>query len=197
LCTICKSSVDTGFAKQMIPVLLILRYNGSLVTWAVVSLTAAKFKPLAFSVSGFALSYDANMVILIILYDLFLLPAQFCCMIIYIRKVESHVQIADRCAPWKIYNGAENRVLHSLQFKEVGVCRSVSLLLCLFSNKPSIVARVIVAAGTPLESRCLAMVGCLGCCRSMFIEPLSSSGRLLWFCYPGFQQTCHSMFRIR
>jgi hypothetical protein len=35
------------------PILHILRYNGSLVTWMVVSLTTAKFKPLIFSVSGF------------------------------------------------------------------------------------------------------------------------------------------------
>jgi hypothetical protein len=48
---------------------LILCYNGSLVTWTVVSLTTAKFKPLIFSVFGFALSYTANMFILVILYD--------------------------------------------------------------------------------------------------------------------------------
>jgi hypothetical protein len=42
-------------------ILLILCYNGSLVTWTVVMLTAAKFKPLIFS--GFALSYAANMFI--------------------------------------------------------------------------------------------------------------------------------------
>jgi hypothetical protein len=27
---------------------------------------------------------------------------------------------------------------------------------------------------------------------SMFTEPMPSIGRLFWFCYPGFQQTCHS-----
>jgi hypothetical protein len=42
-------------------------HNGSVVTWTVVSLTAAKFKPLVFSVSGSVLSYTANMVILMIL----------------------------------------------------------------------------------------------------------------------------------
>jgi hypothetical protein len=31
-------------------------------------------------------------------------------------KVEIHVQIAEGCAPWKISNGAENLVLHALQF---------------------------------------------------------------------------------
>jgi hypothetical protein len=49
LCT--KSSVSPGFAKQIMPVLRILCYNGSLVTWTVVSLTAAKFKPLIQNVS--------------------------------------------------------------------------------------------------------------------------------------------------
>jgi hypothetical protein len=51
------SSVSTGFAERMRPILLILRYNGSLVTWTVLSLTTAKFKPLIFSMSGFTLSY--------------------------------------------------------------------------------------------------------------------------------------------
>jgi hypothetical protein len=72
-----KSSVSPGFSKQIIPVLRILCYNGSLVTWFVVSLTTAKFKPLILSVYGFALSYTANMCILKILYDFCLLPTQF------------------------------------------------------------------------------------------------------------------------
>jgi hypothetical protein len=33
------------------------------------------------------------------------------------RKFESHVQIANWCAPWKISNGAENFVLQALQFQ--------------------------------------------------------------------------------
>jgi hypothetical protein len=37
-----------------------------------------------------------------ILYGLCFLPAQFCCIIVPIWKVESHVQIADMCALWKI-----------------------------------------------------------------------------------------------
>jgi hypothetical protein len=46
------SSVGPGFAKQIMPILRILCYNGNLVTWTVVSLITAKFKPLFF----FALS---------------------------------------------------------------------------------------------------------------------------------------------
>jgi hypothetical protein len=60
-CTIYKSSVSTGFAKQILCILRILCYNSSLVTWMIVSLNAAKFKTLVFSVYG--LSYAANMFI--------------------------------------------------------------------------------------------------------------------------------------
>jgi hypothetical protein len=91
--------------------LRILCYNGSLLIWTVVSLTTAKFMPFMFSVSGFALSYTTNIFFLMNLYDFCLLPAQFCYIIVYIRKVGNRVQIANRYAPWKISNGEENLVL--------------------------------------------------------------------------------------
>jgi hypothetical protein len=81
---------------------------------AVIS-SAAKFKPLLFSVSGLPLSYTANTFILTILYDFCLLPAQFCHIVAYMRKVENSVQTADRFAPSKIFSGAENFVLQTLQ----------------------------------------------------------------------------------
>jgi hypothetical protein len=77
LCPIYKSSVSPGFAKQIMSILLILCYNVSIVTLMVLSLTTAKFKLLEFSISGFALSFAANMFILMILYDFCLLPVQF------------------------------------------------------------------------------------------------------------------------
>jgi hypothetical protein len=40
-----------------------LRYHGCLHTWTVVHMSIAKFKPLIFSVSGFALSNVANIFI--------------------------------------------------------------------------------------------------------------------------------------
>jgi hypothetical protein len=40
--------------------IVILCYNGSLVSWMVVNLTATRFKPLIFSMSGFALSCAAK-----------------------------------------------------------------------------------------------------------------------------------------
>jgi hypothetical protein len=70
-------------------------------------LTKAKFS-LIFSMSAVALSHIANMFILMILHDSCLLPAQLGHIIIYIYKVESHMQIMDRCAPWKISNDTEN-----------------------------------------------------------------------------------------
>jgi hypothetical protein len=106
-----KSFVNTGFAKQIMAVLRILLYNGSLVTWTVVSSTTANFSTLIFSMSGFAFSYTANMFILMILYNFCLSPAQFCNIIVYIWKVKSCLQIADQCAPWKISTGAHNLVL--------------------------------------------------------------------------------------
>jgi hypothetical protein len=69
-----------------------------------------------FSMSNFVLSYATNMSILMILYDIRLLPAQFCYVMVYMRKVESRVQIADRCAPWKISNNGQNLVLQARQF---------------------------------------------------------------------------------
>jgi hypothetical protein len=48
-CTVYKFFVSPGFAKQIMSILLILRYNGSLITWTVISLTIAKFNPLIFS----------------------------------------------------------------------------------------------------------------------------------------------------
>jgi hypothetical protein len=54
-----------------------LHNNDSLVTWTVIHMTAAKFKPLIYSVSGFALSNAANSFIFMILDDFCLLPAWF------------------------------------------------------------------------------------------------------------------------
>jgi hypothetical protein len=115
-CALRKFCVSSGFAKQIISILLILSYNGSLV-----SLTAAKFNPLIFSLSGFAFSYDANMFILMILYDFCLLPAQFLYIVVNTWEVESRVEIADRCAHWKISNGAENLTLQRLKCLELGM----------------------------------------------------------------------------
>jgi hypothetical protein len=51
---------------------------------------------------------------LMILYDFCLLPAQFCCIIVYMWEAESCVQIEDRCAPWKISNGMQDLVMQAL-----------------------------------------------------------------------------------
>jgi hypothetical protein len=76
MCTynIYKVSVSPGSVQQIMPSSS-LRYNGSLATRTVVCLTAAKIKPLLFSVSGFTLSNIADICIFMILYDFYLLPA--------------------------------------------------------------------------------------------------------------------------
>jgi hypothetical protein len=59
-------------------------------------MTAAKFKPLIFSVWGLALSNVTNIFIFMILDDFCLLPACFRYEIINVRNLESHMQQADR-----------------------------------------------------------------------------------------------------
>jgi hypothetical protein len=61
------------------PVTSSLHYNDSLDTWTVIHMTAAKFKVLIFSVSGFALSDVANIFILMILDDLMILLCNHKC----------------------------------------------------------------------------------------------------------------------
>jgi hypothetical protein len=94
-----------------------LHYSDTLVIWTVIHMTAAKFQPIIFSVSGFALSNVANIFILMILDDFCLLPALFCYIIINVRYIKSHMHIANRCVPRKIANGTENLILQSLQFQ--------------------------------------------------------------------------------
>jgi hypothetical protein len=50
-----------------------LHYNDSLDTWTVIHMTAAKFKQLIFSVSSYAMSNVANILIFMILDDFCLL----------------------------------------------------------------------------------------------------------------------------
>jgi hypothetical protein len=67
-------------------------------------LITAKFKPLIFSVWLRLVLYYEH----VHSHDfvsLLLVAAQFCYVIVYIRKVQSRVQIADRCAPWNISSG--------------------------------------------------------------------------------------------
>jgi hypothetical protein len=71
-------------------------------------------------VSGFALSYAANIIILMILYGLWLLPAHFY-IHLYVWKVENGVQIADRYSYWQISNDAE---IFLLQVSQVFAAKS-------------------------------------------------------------------------
>jgi len=78
-------------------------FNDTLVTWTVISLTAAKFKPRVLPVHGFDLSYVANSCISVILDDYCLLPAQLCNKNTEVRNVESHVLFTGRCGKGKIF----------------------------------------------------------------------------------------------
>jgi hypothetical protein len=93
------------------------RYHGSSDTWTVVHMTAAKFKSLIFSVSGFALSNIENIFIIMTLDDVCLLPACFCYVIVNVRNLESHMQISDWRAPQEFANCAENLILKALQLQ--------------------------------------------------------------------------------
>jgi hypothetical protein len=42
--------------------------------------------------------------------------AELCYVIVNVRNMDSHMRIADQCAPRQIANGAENLVLQALQF---------------------------------------------------------------------------------
>lgn len=74
----------------------------------VVSQTAAKIKPLIFSLSGFALSYDSNICIFIILYTFRLVPAQSCDKITNTLYTATHTQTDNRCRPPDTDNSAQN-----------------------------------------------------------------------------------------
>jgi hypothetical protein len=150
-CTIYKSSVSPGIAKQIMPIMRIFFYNGILVTWTVVSLTIAKFKPLLFSMSGFALSYTATMFILTILYDFCLSLAQFRYIIVYIRKVGSRMQIALDCngsCP-SLYNLGTDRTENTASSSSYVVAwRCVGRIDNTASNSSSVVACMSVATVT-------------------------------------------------
>jgi hypothetical protein len=70
-----RASVSPGSVQQIMPISSSFRYNSSLVIRTVICLTAAKFKPLIFSMAGFALSNIANMFVAMIYNDFCLLPA--------------------------------------------------------------------------------------------------------------------------
>jgi hypothetical protein len=51
-----------------------------------------------------------------------LLPAQFCDEIVHVRNFESQMQIAGRCAPWKVASGvAKNVVLQGIRAIKISV----------------------------------------------------------------------------
>jgi hypothetical protein len=81
-----KASFSPGSVQQIMPYLSSSGYGGNLVTFNGLRLTAAKFKPRILPVPLFALSNIADMCIFITLNDLGLLPAQFGCLIVHVKR---------------------------------------------------------------------------------------------------------------
>ena len=71
----------------------------------------ATFKLLTFPVLGSALAIVENSVTLMISYEFCLLSAYFCNTVFLVGDFESHVQFSGRCAPWRVANREENRIL--------------------------------------------------------------------------------------
>jgi len=61
---------------------------GSLDTWTIVRLTATNFEPFTYSVLGFAFAYVSNIHIIMVLYDICLLPVYFCHIIVNVWNSE-------------------------------------------------------------------------------------------------------------
>jgi hypothetical protein len=85
--------------------------------WLLLVLRGERYKsePLACSVSGFSSFCVANVFVLVILLS------GSCCLhsfviYSYMRNFESRVRIGGRCGNWGALSGAENLVLHMLQF---------------------------------------------------------------------------------
>jgi hypothetical protein len=94
-------SVQVQYSRKC-PIISSSCYNSSLFTWTVVYLTAAKFKPLIFTVSGFALSNVANICIFMILYDFCLLTGLEAEAEAYCREPAGTLKpgIGSRWDPW-------------------------------------------------------------------------------------------------
>jgi hypothetical protein len=106
LCTIYTNPLSVqGLQRRSCPNSCSPCYNGSLVTWKVVTSTTGKFKPLIFSVSGFALSYAAN-----ISFSLFWMTSACC--------LHNFVMLGTSCATpgpvcnLEIYHGADSSLKH-------------------------------------------------------------------------------------
>jgi hypothetical protein len=96
--------VQTEYSRSC-PTICCSCYNGSLGTWTVVCLTATKFKPLIFPLLG-----SPCPILRTFAFSLFCVTSAVCLryIVIYVRKFESHLQIANRRISWKMSSGAEN-----------------------------------------------------------------------------------------
>jgi hypothetical protein len=73
--------------SRLCPISSSFRYNSTLVTWTVVYLTAAKFKPLILSMSGFSLPNIANIFVIMVVW----LPLVACIILLYNHALGARV----------------------------------------------------------------------------------------------------------
>jgi hypothetical protein len=100
-------------------------YNGSLVTWTVLCLAAAKFKPLVSSMSSFTSSDIANIFILIFI---FMILYDFCLLLGYTwRSIHSKPIYMDRqwTVTWPIACSSICSALHSCRIITVSLVLSI------------------------------------------------------------------------
>jgi hypothetical protein len=85
---------------------------------------------------------------------------------------------------------------------QYGLCRADQAYVTHMSRTPlgsPYIASAFTKQNTPTPAVTLSLrmynmaVTWCGCSGNVFTEPLPSDGRLLWFCYSGFQQICHSI----
>jgi hypothetical protein len=109
---LCQSGLSTADYAVF---LVVFAITAVVVTWKVLCLTAAEFKHLIFSVTGFALSNGANIFVFMLFSDFCMLPASFYCVIIY----DSHEQLVSKSSythswgPTKDYPRARNALVHN------------------------------------------------------------------------------------
>jgi len=73
---------------------------GNLDTWMVVRLITTKYEPFMFPMLGFVFAYISNILIVLTLYDFYLLPAYFCYIAIDVRNLDDDTKSGSLLLTW-------------------------------------------------------------------------------------------------